>query len=420
MEYRLPLLGMMALLGCNQPNRATVPAVETTSAEMISAVETMPISAGNGIQATGIITGSEQLDEIRKSVNGKRIALVANQTSLVGNIHLLDTLCALGLKPKALFAPEHGFRGKADAGEVVRNGKDIKTGVPIVSLYGKNKKPTAQQLNGIDVVIFDIQDVGARFYTYISTLYYVMQACAENKKEVIVLDRPNPCDYIDGPVRESKYKSFVGMLPVPVLHGCTMGELAGMINGEGWLGKGVTCNYHVVRMKNWQHGQPYSLPVKPSPNLPNDQSIALYASLCLFEATSVSVGRGTYFPFQVLGSPELPANKYPFSFTPKALPGFDKNPLHKGKVCHGLDLRKVEAPKGFSLDYIIQAYNEFKKKGKVAEFLTRPNWFDLLMGTDQVRKDMLAGKSEDEIRKAWQSKLTLYKQMRQKYLLYKE
>ena len=364
--------------------------------------------------------GSEQLPELLALTKGKRIALVANQSSLVQQTHLLDTLCSLNRIPKTIFTPEHGFRGNADAGETVRNGKDVRTGVTITSFYGKNKKPTAQQLAGIDIVIFDIQDVGARFYTYISTLYYVMQACAENHKEVIVLDRPNPCDYIDGPIRKPKFKSFVGMLPVPVLHGCTMGELAGMINGEGWLGKGLKCKHTVIKMKGWKHGQPYSLPVKPSPNLPNDQSIALYASLCLFEATSVSVGRGTYYPFQVFGSPELPSKDYPFTFTPKALKGFDKNPLHKNTPCHGLDLRKAPAPKGLTLKYILQAYNHYKKQGKVQQFLTRPQWFDLLMGTDQVRKDMLAGKTEATIRAAWEQELTTYKTMRKKYLLYEE
>ena len=319
------------------------------------------ISFSGVCKATNIKNGADQIESLISIIGNKRIALVANQTSLTGNIHLLDTLYSLGKRPVALFAPEHGFRGKADAGETVKDGKDVKTGTKIISLYGKNKKPSATDLANIDLIVFDIQDVGARFYTYISTLYYVMQACAENGKELIVLDRPNPCDYVDGPILKNEYKSFVGMLPIPVLHGCTIGELAGMINGEGWLGKNLKCNYSVIKVKDWKHGDPYSLPVKPSPNLPNDQSIALYASLCLFEATSVSVGRGTYFPFQVIGSPLLPKDKYPFSFTPKALEGFDKNPLHKNVTCHGLDLRKTDTKqlKGFSLKYIIEIYNEF-------------------------------------------------------------
>ena len=370
--------------------------------------------------AANIQNGADQIEILISLINNKRIALVANQTSLVGSTHLLDTLCSLGQRPVALFAPEHGFRGKADAGETVKDGKDVKTGTHIISLYGKNKKPSATALADIDMIVFDIQDVGARFYTYISTLYYVMQACAENGKELVVLDRPNPCDYVDGPILKKEYKSFVGMLPIPVLHGCTMGELAGMINGEGWLGNNMKCNYSVMKIKGWKHGDPYSLPVKPSPNLPNDQSIALYASLCLFEATSVSVGRGTYFPFQVIGSPLLPKDKYPFSFTPKALEGFDKNPLHKNTECHGIDLRNTDAKQlnGFSLKYVIEMYNEFKKMNKSESFLTRPKWFDLLMGTNQVRLDMLNGKSEKEIRSAWLEDLNKYKEMRKKYMLY--
>ena len=370
--------------------------------------------------AANIQNGTDQIETLISLINNKRIALVANQTSLVGSTHLLDTLCSLGQRPAALFAPEHGFRGKADAGETVKDGKDVKTGTPIISLYGKNKKPSSTALADIDMIVFDIQDVGARFYTYISTLYYVMQACAENGKELVVLDRPNPCDYVDGPILKKEYKSFVGMLPIPVLHGCTMGELAGMINGEGWLGNNMKCNYSVIKIKGWKHGDPYSLPVKPSPNLPNDQSIALYASLCLFEATSVSVGRGTYFPFQVIGSPLLPKDKYPFSFTPKALEGFDKNPLHKNTECHGIDLRNTDAKQlnGFSLKYVIEMYNEFKKMNKSESFLTRPKWFDLLMGTNQVRLDMLNGKSEKEIRSAWLEDLNKYKEMRKKYILY--
>lgn len=378
------------------------------------------ISFSGMCKATNIRNGADQIETLTSLIGNKKIALVANQTSLTGSTHLLDTLCSLGKRPVALFAPEHGFRGKADAGETVKDGKDVKTGTPIISLYGKNKKPSATALANIDMIVFDIQDVGARFYTYISTLYYIMQACAENGKELIVLDRPNPCDYIDGPLLKKEYKSFVGMLPIPVLHGCTMGELAGMINGEGWLGGNLRCKYSVIKIQGWKHGDPYSLPVKPSPNLPNDRSIALYASLCLFEATSVSVGRGTYFPFQVIGSPLLPKDKYPFSFTPKALEGFDKNPLHKNVACHGLDLRETDISglNGFSLKYVIEMYREFKRMNKSESFLTRPKWFDLLMGTNQVRLDMLKGKSEEEIRSAWNEDLKKYREMREKYILY--
>lgn len=362
--------------------------------------------------------GAEQMEKLLPLLEGKRIALVVNHTSVVGrsHTHLLDTLLNLKVDIRKVFAPEHGFRGNADAGETVKNGRDTKSGKPILSLYGKNKKPTPAQLEDIDLVLFDIQDVGARFYTYISTMHYVMEACAENKKSFIVTDRPNPCDYIDGPVREASKKSFVGMHPIPVLHGCTVGELAQMINGEGWLKDGLRCELTVIPVEGWKHGQPYSLPIKPSPNLPNDQSIALYASLCPFEGTSVSVGRGTHTPFQIIGSPDI--QTYPYTFTPQALEGFDKNPLHKGKACSGLDLRYIQTPKGFSLKYVIEFYQAYRKAGKADRFFTRASWFDLLLGTSSVREAIIAGKDESTIRSIWQSSLDNYKIIRQRYLLY--
>ena len=362
--------------------------------------------------------GAEQMEKLLPLLKGKRIALVVNHTSVVGQTqtHLLDTLLSLKVDIRKVFAPEHGFRGNADAGETVKNGRDTKSGKPILSLYGKNKKPTPAQLEDIDLVLFDIQDVGARFYTYISTMHYVMEACAGNKKSFIVADRPNPCDYIDGPVREASKKSFVGMHPIPVLHGCTVGELAQMINGEGWLKDGLRCELTVIPVEGWKHGQPYSLPIKPSPNLPNDQSIALYASLCPFEGTSVSVGRGTHTPFQIIGSPDI--QTYPYTFTPQALEGFDKNPLHKGKACSGLDLRYIQTPKGFSLKYVIEFYQAYRKAGKADRFFTRASWFDLLLGTSSVREAIIAGKDESTIRSIWQSSLDNYKIIRQRYLLY--
>ena len=362
--------------------------------------------------------GAEQMEKLLPLLNGKRIALVVNHTSVVGrsHTHLLDTLLNLKVDIRKVFAPEHGFRGNADAGETVKNGRDTKSGKPILSLYGKNKKPTPAQLEDIDLVLFDIQDVGARFYTYISTMHYVMEACAENKKSFIVTDRPNPCDFIDGPVREASKKSFVGMHPIPVLHGCTVGELAQMINGEGWVKDGLRCELTVIPVEGWKHGQPYSLPIKPSPNLPNDQSIALYASLCPFEGTSVSVGRGTHTPFQIIGSPDI--QTYPYTFTPQALEGFDKNPLHKGKACSGLDLRYIQTPKGFSLKYVIEFYQAYRKAGKADRFFTRASWFDLLLGTSSVREAIIAGKDETSIRSIWQSSLDNYKIIRQRYLLY--
>lgn len=374
------------------------------------------------LQATAQVkNGADRLEELFPLLENKRISLVVNQTSLVQNVHLLDTLYNKGVHITQVFAPEHGFRGDADAGEFIKNGKDYRTQVPIISLYGKNKKPQPAQLQQTDIVIFDIQDVGARFYTYISTMFYVMQACAENNKELIILDRPNPCDYIDGPVLDMKYKSFVGMLPIPVLHGCTIGELAQMINGEGWLGNNLQCPLKVITIEDWKHGQPYSLPVKPSPNLPNDQAIALYPSLCPFEGTSVSVGRGTDFPFQIIGSPTTKNLK--FRFMPHSMKGSDKHPLHQDAYCYGLNLSSEKnIPKGFSLQYVIQFYNYFQNLTKHAEkeFFTRPHWFDLLMGTNQVRLDILKNKTEEQIRSAWQKKLNQYKEIRKKYLLYED
>lgn len=374
------------------------------------------------LQATAQVkNGADRLEELFPLLENKRISLVVNQTSLVQNVHLLDTLYNKGMHITQVFAPEHGFRGDADAGEFIKNGKDYRTQVPIISLYGKNKKPQPAQLQQTDIMIFDIQDVGARFYTYISTMFYVMQACAENNKELIILDRPNPCDYVDGPVLDMKYKSFVGMLPIPVLHGCTIGELAQMINGEGWLGNNLQCPLKVITIEDWKHGQPYSLPVKPSPNLPNDQAIALYPSLCPFEGTSVSVGRGTDFPFQIIGSPTTKNLK--FRFMPHPMKGSDKHPLHQDTYCYGLNLSSEKnIPKGFSLQYVIQFYNYFQNLTKHAEkdFFTRPHWFDLLMGTNQVRLDILKNKTEEQIRSSWQKKLNQYKEIRKKYLLYED
>ena len=374
------------------------------------------------LQATAQVkNGADRLEELFPLLENKRISLVVNQTSLVQNVHLLDTLYNKGVHITQVFAPEHGFRGDADAGEFIKNGKDYRTQVPIISLYGKNKKPQPAQLQQTDIIIFDIQDVGARFYTYISTMFYVMQACAENNKELIILDRPNPCDYVDGPVLDMKYKSFVGMLPIPVLHGCTIGELAQMINGEGWLGNNLQCPLKVITIEDWKHGQPYSLPVKPSPNLPNDQAIALYPSLCPFEGTSVSVGRGTDFPFQIIGSPTTKNLK--FRFMPHSMKGSDKHPLHQDTYCYGLNLSSEKnIPKGFSLQYVIQFYNYFQNLTKHAEkdFFTQPHWFDLLMGTNQVRLDILKNKTKEQIRSAWQKKLNQYKEIRKKYLLYED
>lgn len=369
--------------------------------------------------ATSVRCGAERTEKYLPLLSGKRVALVVNHTSIIGNTPLPDSLLSLGVKLTGIFVPEHGFRGTADAGETVRDGKDIRTGLPIYSLYGQTKKPQDCQLENTDIVVFDMQDVGARFYTYISTLYYVIQACAENSKPLIVLDRPNPCDTIDGPVLQHRYRSFVGMFPIPVLHGCTIGEMARMINGERWTGKHHRCQLTVIPVEGWKHGQPYSLPVKPSPNLPNDTSISLYPSLCPFEGTAISVGRGTTTPFQVIGSPDI--HIFDFRFMPQSLPGFDKNPLYKGKYCYGLNLQGHNpADKEFTLKYIIQFYDLYKSTMQDAEkkFFTRPQWFDLLMGTAHVRHAIIRGKSEEEIREDWQEELEEYRQTRNRYLLY--
>lgn len=366
--------------------------------------------------ANKIKVGADQFDKLLPLLKNKSVALVVNHTScLTDGTHLLDALLSNNVKVAKIFAPEHGFRGDADAGEQVADGKDIKSGLPLVSLYGKNKKPSAEMLRGVDVVIFDIQDVGARFYTYISTMHYVMEGCAENNKELIVLDRPNPHDYVDGPILETPYKSFVGMHPIPVLHGLTVGELAQMINGEGWLAGKVKCNLKIITLEGWKHGDPYSLPIKPSPNLPNDQSIKLYASLCFFEATKVSVGRGTYDPFQVIGYPSSKFGK--FTFTPVSLPGFEKNPLQKDKLCYGYDLRKIEFDKGLTLSYLIDFY---KKSGQGAAFFSSPKFMNALSGTNKLQRQIVAGQSEEAIRKTWQKGLNEYKLMRKKYLLYND
>ncbi|MDO4704469.1 DUF1343 domain-containing protein [Tannerella sp.] len=363
-----------------------------------------------------VVLGNERMDSICTRLKGKRVALAVNHTSILetSRTHLLDTLLARRIDIRKVFAPEHGFRGTADAGATVHDSRDPKTGVPIVSVYGKNKKPSAEQLADVDVVVFDIQDVGARFFTYISTMHYLMEACAEHGKELMVLDRPNPNDYVDGPIRQPGFESFVGVQPIPVLHGLTVGELAQMINGEGWLPAAATCKLTVIKMLNWQHGDAYQPTVRPSPNLPNDQAIRLYPSLCFFEGTCMSVGRGTHFPFQIVGY-TLPQTGS-FTFVPTAIPGMDTAPLYKDKTCYGDDLRYYPFEGGLSLQFVIDFFTRTGRNEKV--FFNRPRWFDLLAGTDALRKQILAGVPEAEIRATWQSDLDEYKQIRAKYLLY--
>jgi uncharacterized protein YbbC (DUF1343 family) len=355
--------------------------------------------------------GAEQFNLYLPALKGKKVGLVVNQTSMVRDKHLVDVLLTNKVDVKKIFVPEHGFRGDADAGEKVDNSIDPVTKLPLVSLYGDNKKPKPDQIADLDVLIFDIQDVGVRFYTYISTLHYVMEAAAENNIKVLVLDRPNPNgEYIDGPILDPKFKSFVGIHPIPVVHGVTVGELALMINGEGWLKNGVKCDLEVVKVKNYNREMPYSLPVKPSPNLPNDLSIKLYPSLCFFEGTKVSVGRGTHFPFQVIGYPDKKFGD--FEFKPVSIPGMAKSPLHENKTCYGVDLRSSDM-EAFTLKYVIDFY---QKSGEKEKFFN--NFFDKLAGNDELRKQIIEGKTEDQIRRSWKDGLDNYRNIRQKYLLY--
>lgn len=356
-------------------------------------------------------------------LKNKTIAIVANQTSLLEDrTHLVDFLVQNHIKIKYIFAPEHGFRGTADAGEHVKNGIDTKTGLPIISLYGDNKKPKPEQLQGVDLVLFDIQDVGVRFYTYISTLTYVMEATAENNVEVMVLDRPNPNDgFIDGPVLKEKWTSFVGLHKVPVVYGLTIGEYGKMVNGEKWLKNGVQAKYTLIPMLGYHKKEFHKISEKPSPNLPNDKSINLYPSLCFFEGTNVSVGRGTNYPFQIYGSPWLKYQTY--SFTPKPNEGA-KEPFLNGKMCYGEDLREYpEIKEKIDLSFVLNAYDRFDKKAK--DFFLQPLpgkdfWFDTLAGTDELRLQIIAAKSETEIRNSWKKDLESFEKIRAKYRVYED
>lgn len=380
-----------------------------------------------------IITGAENLDRNISFLQGKRIGIVTNQTGILKyypvlknlpkNItcaepaqvtgSIVDFLLNRDIDVKKIYAPEHGFRGTADAGELIKDGKDTKTGLPIISLYGDNKKPKPEQLKDIDILVFDLQDVGARFYTYISSLHYVMEACAENNIPLLVLDRPNPNGaIIDGPILEKENTSFIGMHTIPVLHGMTIGEYAKMINGEKWLKNGIQCVLTVIPCLNYSRDMPYSLPVKPSPNLPNDQAINLYASLCLFEGTNVSMGRGTNKQFQIYGSPYLPNTG--FSFTPQPNEGA-KNPPHNGVTCYGEDLSKSEKVNKLELKWLIDTYSKTSEKSKF--FIP---FFTKLAGTKKLQQQIEAGKTENEIRKSWEPGLEAFKKIRKKYLIYPE
>ncbi len=366
----------------------------------------------------GLIVGAERTSNYLPTLKGKNVGAVVNQTSMIGDKHLIDNLLEKEVNIKTIFSPEHGFRGTADAGEKITDGKDPKTGLPLISLYGKSKKPSAAHLEGLDIVIFDIQDVGARFYTYISTMAYVMEACAENGIKVIVLDRPNPNGhYVDGPILRKEFKSFVGMHEVPVVHGMTIGEYAKMLNGEGWLAAGVKCDLTVIPCENYDHRTMYELPVKPSPNLPMMASIYAYPSLCFFEGTVVSVGRGTEIPFAVYGHPEVIGAET--AFTPEPMPGA-KYPKLEGKNCKGFfvptSFEEYSKPYQLNLSYLIDMHKQLKDRKE--PFFLKNGFFDKLAGTDILRKQIKKGMSEEAIRATWQTDIQAFKNIRKRYLLY--
>lgn len=401
------------------------------SAKVYSIPKQNPSKTNTKIQEEKpIIVAANQTQEYLPLLKGKRVGIVANQTSVIfkqeeiatssnaprnnNYLHLVDSLISLKINIKKVFAPEHGFRGKADAGEHVKDGVDTKTQLPIFSLHGKYKKPTSDQLKDLDIMIFDIQDVGVRFYTYISTLHYVMEACAENNVPLIILDRPNPNgNYVDGPTLKKEHSSFLGMHPIPLVHGMTIGEYAHMINGEKWLANGMACNITVIPVKNYTHSSTYWLHIRPSPNLPNDHSITLYPSLGLFEGTNINAGRGTEFQFQRYGAPFLDKKHYDFNYTPVSNFGA-KYPKHKGEICYGMDLSKIKAERMFTLKYIIDAYTHSTDKSKF--FVTKN--FTTHAGTEELQKQIESGMTEEEIKASWQEELNSFKALRKQYLLY--
>lgn len=375
----------------------------------------------NNHQPTAISVGANQTESYLPLLKGKRVGILANQTSVIfktngkNYTHLVDSLLALNVKISKVFSPEHGFRGNADAGEHVNNSVDAKTGLSIVSLHGDLRKPKPEHLTDVDIMIFDVQDVGVRFYTYISTLHYIMEACAEANIPLVIFDRPNPNgSYIDGPTLEIENQSFLGMHPIPLVHGMTIGEYANMINGEKWLKNKVQCAITVIPVKNYDHKMPYSLPIRPSPNLPNDQSIKLYPSLGLFEGTDINAGRGTEFQFQRYGAPFLSKEAFTFTYTPVENFGA-KNPKHKGKLCYGEDLQNEKVTNGVTLKWLIKAYNNATDKSKVFNTAN----FTKHAGTNKLQKQIEAGLSEEQIKATWQKGLETFKLTREKYLIYK-
>ena len=370
-------------------------------------------------------TGAEQTGKYLPYLKGKRVAMLANQTTIIGNKHLVDSLQSLGVNIVKVFGPEHGFRGNASAGVRVADEKDPATGIPVISLYGKKNKPTKEDLSDVDIVIYDLQDVGVRYYTNINALSRLMEACHENGKELMILDRPNPNAYlVDGPILDMKYKSGIGMFALPMSHGLTVGEFAQMANGEGWLTNTVKCNIRVIPVLNYTHEMPYTLPVKPSPNLNTQQAVLLYPSTCMFEATYLNHGRGTMFPFTVIGSPEL-QGKYSFSFTPTGIPGMSETPIFMNQVCYGLDLRNYDTEllrksKQINIKWIMELYQAHPHKEKFfdSKLSKEMNRIEIQIGSGLFRQQIIDGVSEKEIRASWEPGLSEYKEMRKKYLIY--
>jgi uncharacterized protein YbbC (DUF1343 family) len=409
------LLWLLILTACGNPVKK----------DKDSAALEFPVT--KKLQDSVIIVGANSTEDYLSYLRKKKVGVVANQTSIIFKnydsenranesfTHLVDSLLSLDIDIKRVFAPEHGFRGMADAGEHVKDGTDTKTGLPIISLYGKNRKPTSSQLDKLDIVVFDIQDVGVRFYTYIATMQLVMEACAENGIPVLILDRPNPNGhYVDGPTMEIEHKGFLGLTPIPLVYGMTIGEYAHMINKEGWLEKGIKADLTVIPLRNYKHNSSYSIPVRPSPNLPNQTAINLYPSLGLFEGTNVNAGRGTESQFQRYGAPFLDSTAYDFSYVPK--PNFgSKNPKHTGKKCFGKDLSAWPGMSEVSLQWLIDAYNNATDK----KLVFNRSGFTKHAGTEKLQQQIEAGLSEKEIKNSWQSDLEKFKQIRSKYLLYK-
>ncbi|NTE00515.1 DUF1343 domain-containing protein [Agrobacterium tumefaciens] len=416
----LAFTSLLALSACGQP--------KSIKEELAKGKGTQKNNVRNvNIPDTsGIKTGAEQTEKYLPLLKGKRVGMVVNPTSVIGTQTVVDSLLKQGVKIQKIFGPEHGFRGDASAGVKVDDAVDAKTGIKAVSLYGKHSTPTAEDLADIDIMIFDIQDVGVRFYTYINTLQNVMEACAANQKELIILDRPNPNGYlIDGPILDPKFKSGIGVQPIPIAHGLTVGEYAQMLNGEGWLKNKVKCKITVIKNLNYNHEMEYVLPVKPSPNLNTQQAILLYPSTCLFEGTYLNHGRGTMFPFTVVGAPYL-KDKFKFSFTPKSIKGMSETPLFQNQVCYGLDLRnydpsELRKSKQVNISWLIELYNASPQKADFfnTKLSKEMGVIERLVGVSDFRQQVIEGKSEKEIRASWEPGLSAYKKMRLKYLLYK-